>query len=143
MKELNKNELLVGFVFGLSFWCVLGAWAVPLALVTSLGWALTGAGYSKLYRRFAVPALPCILVIILHQYYCVLLSYPLAVAMLHIGYGTPTLVRGRDDYDEGSTLGQFWYRITSGSEWLTNVLTRATIYLGLFISYFMTLWKIV
>jgi hypothetical protein len=127
LKKLNTEEIIIGFIFGLTFVGVIGWWAVLMAFVTSLFWALTGAGYSKLFRRVGVPLVACLAVALVKQYYLVFISLPLAFAVLSIGYGIPS------PNDAGSPLGQFFYALNPDN---ANILTRGTIYLLLALAFF-------
>lgn len=105
MNKLNPEELGVGAVLGLGFFWVIGLWAIPLAIVTSLLWAIGGAGWlgTKAWRRFGVPlailiannslslSLRCAVLAGITYYFC------------QMGYGS------RDVNDPvGSPLGNWW-----------------------------------
>jgi len=127
LKRLNREELLIGLIFGLCFLGVIGWWAVLLAFITSLLWALTGAGYSKLLRRVGVPLAACLFVALVRQYYPIFVSLPLAMIPLSLGYGIPS------QNDAGSPLGRFWYSLNPAN---ADVFTRATIYILLWLAFF-------
>ena len=125
--KLNKEELTIGFIFGISFWPILGLFSVLLALATSYLWALSGAeGHDKIWRRVGVPFLACLAVFIVRHSWHIWVSLPLAYAVLSLGYGIP------DSGDKGSWLGQKWFNINPEYAWL---FTRLTIYILLAISF--------
>ena len=130
---MNKEELLIGFIFGLCFYPVIGLWSIGLAFVSSILWALTGSGKSKLYRRLLIPIIASCLVYLSIKNWHIAISVPLAYGALSLGYGIP------DNTDDGSLIGRFWFKITSK---YANILTRATIY-SLLLSSFLIgiLWK--
>lgn len=149
MRPLNRNEVLVGAVFGWAMIFFIGFWALPLGLVTGLLWAIGGAGYGKGWRRFGVPAVAALFWMlsglpILHS----AATIPGAIAILSIGYGIPST----QPPDEGSALGRFWYRIAqklllrgegmihvvtlhNKAAALAVTLTRGTLYVGLALNY--------
>jgi hypothetical protein len=115
--RLNKEELLVGFVYGSSTWPLLSWIAVIPGLVCSLLWAVGGAGL-KMVRRVGVPIVMAISLSFTSVW---LLSTVLPLwGVVSIGYGMP------DPTDKGSVLGRFY------SKWLSreaaNWATRLTVY---------------
>ncbi len=128
--KLNKEELVIGAIFGSCFAPIIGAWAFLLASATSPLWALSGYGYSKTLRRLLCPALACFAVSYVTASATVWIALPLAFGLLSLGYGIP------DSTDEGSTLGRFWLNLT-GNETIANVLTRGIIYVGLFLTFWL------
>ena len=144
-KSLNREEIVIGAVYGLIFAFKVGWWAIPLSIACGLLWALGGAsGSHKAYRRVGCALLPAILVFFKTGHFLALLSFPLAWAVLCIGYGMPDI----DDFhpglpairinDPGSWLGRFWLRHTKNM-WWANFLTRTTIYVLLLLS-FIPVW---
>lgn len=124
MGELNKNELLVGGLFGLSFSWVFGWWVIPIAGATALLWAI-GGKYGHGWRVWCVPLVVIIANFLIHSHtWWQLFAYPAGCGVLSIGYGIPSY----QPPDAGSALGRFWWRITKQNTFLTNFLTRATIY---------------
>lgn len=119
---MNINELIVGAIFGLCFYPVIGFWCFLLAALTSGLWA-AGGTYWKPLRRVGVPLVTALAT----GYFWAGLA---TVAILHIGYGV------RDaNQDKGSTLGEFFYKICACNLWWTNFCTRAFIYALLFMVY--------
>ena len=125
--NLNKEELIIGAVFGLSFVLVFGWLVVPVSAATSFLWAL-GGRYGGGIRRWGVPAVVVAVSFYLTHAGNVLVSYPLGVAVLSIGYGIPST----QPPDSGSALGSFWYKIKPE---LADLLTRGTIYLLLALAF--------
>jgi ribose/xylose/arabinose/galactoside ABC-type transport system permease subunit len=124
MKNLNKEELLIGAIFGLTFWFVLGWWVIPVAICTSLLWAIGGT-YGHSIRVFGVPSIVCTAAYLLSHKWLVLISYPFGALILSMGYGIPST----QPPDAGSTLGRFWWGICKQNPFWTDVCTRGTIYL--------------
>ena len=133
MKQLNAEEYLIGSFFSLVFIPVIGMWAVLLAPLQGLLWSLSGAGYSKLFRRLLVPAIPIVVIVIQTGYLGIIFSLPLAFGVLSLGYGI------QDSTDKGSWLGRFWYEKYPEH---ANFLTRFTIYFLLAVSYYIPLYPI-
>lgn len=133
---MNKEEAVIGGVFGLAFIPVIGLWAIPLALGTSFLWAYGGADKtSKGFRRFGVPLITAFALLLSLNSWTTLLTVPGAIAILSIGYGIPS----KQPIDEGSVLGRFWFKIVGGNEYLASILTRATIYSALLTNYLVIL----
>lgn len=130
--NLNKEELLIGLILPTIFVYWMGFWVVPVALVSSYFWALSGApGQEKLWRRLGVPVLVA-LGIYLHTHTNIIFFGILpAFGALSIGYGIPST----QPPDAGSALGRFWFKI---SQKYASWLTRLTIY-GLFAGSFLVL----
>ena len=124
---LNRSELLIGFAVGMAFWFKLGLIAIPLAILTSVLWALSGMkGHSKLWRRIGVPLVICLVTFAKFKDWTCWFSLPMAFVVLSLGYGIP------DAFDEGSMLGRFWYWISPD---YAELFTRVTIYLLLALSF--------
>ena len=132
--KLNAEELTIGGVFGLCFWPLIHWLAFPVALCTSLCWAMTGAGMSKLYRRLCVPSIAAVAVLLVTHNVKILLAIPMAFGVLSMGYGIP------DQTDKGSWLGREWLHITQDPFW-ANFWTRLTIYVLLAACYVAWLWR--
>lgn len=127
--KLNKEELIIGFIFGIAFSPIIHWWSLVIAPFTSIFWAISGSEWKynfKLWRRLGVPLIACTVVYLVTKNWHIWVSLPFAFAILSMGYGIP------DSTDEGSTLGKFWYRI---SPQYANILTRGTIYLLLTITF--------
>ena len=121
--ELNKEELMIGFIFGMSFWFVFGWWAIPVALLTSLFWAI-GGRYGHGWRVWTVPGFVVAMGLILHlSAWWQLSSYPMGCAVLSIGYGMPST----QPPDHGSALGRWWVARVKYLD-IATVMTRLTIY---------------
>lgn len=133
-KSLNKNELIVGAVFG----AVLSLFTGPIGLLAvpfiSVLWAIGGSGEGRAFRYIGVPAVGFVF---LPHTLAYIIGSVVAGALLTIGYGIPTIAPGRPDHDEGSTLGAFYYKLFKGNEKLANIFTRGTLYAGMFLAYFL------
>ena len=125
--DLNKEELIIGAVFGLTFAGVLGWWVLPVLIATSLLWAL-GGRYGHGIRVWAVPAVVVGAAFLHSHEWTVFLSYPLGCLVLSIGYGIPST----QPPDEGSALGRFWFKVNPES---ADFMTRLTIYLLLALAF--------
>jgi hypothetical protein len=91
-----------------------------VAIISGLFGALSGAGFSKFFRRFGI-AILCVVVgfLLTFKWYSIfLLGY---IGSFSIGYGIP------DSTDEGSPLGAFWFKVFKGNHFLADVFTRTTI----------------
>jgi hypothetical protein len=129
---VNKEELTIGFIFGLCFSPIIGWYALCLAPATSWLWAKSGAPNSnKFYRRIGVPLLTA-------AFTGLWWSIPGAWALLSMGYGIPST----QPPDEGSTLGKFWFKVCGGSEKLAHIATRSTIYILLATNYLVSMYVI-
>ena len=132
--KLNREEMVWGACFGISFFGVVGWLAIPQAIACAYLWALSGTGASKLYRRLGCPLTVALTAYIVSKDIWVFVSLPLAFGILSIGYGIPDAI---PPYDEGSTLGKFWYKI---SPKYAHFLTRSTIVILLILAYIPT-WR--
>jgi len=98
-----------------------------LSIVAGLMGAWTGAGGSKLWRRFVIPLMCTVFAYVIYQnLWCIMM---MTMAFVYsLGYGIPT-----PPTDQGSPLGRFWYNIFNGNVTLATAFTRATIgvFLGL------------
>jgi hypothetical protein len=119
MRTLNSEEITIGCIFGLCFFPVIGLLAMPLAAITGVLWALSGAGYPKILRRLGVPLAASLCVFLIRHHWQIFIAVPCAFGILSIGYGIP------DSTDEGSSLGRFWTKLG------VPVMTRVTIYVAL------------
>ena len=121
--KINLNEFSLGVFFGLMFYPVIGMNAVLMAPITGLLWAL-GGSENKAFRRFGIPLTTAI-------FTGLFIGSLLAIPVFMIGYGV------RDVNEAvGSTLGEFWFKITRNID-MTNILTRGTIYITLFLVYYL------
>lgn len=151
-KALNPEETRIGAFLGLLFVFKVGWWAILLSLACAYLWSAGGAkkedGGNKAYRRIGCSLLPTITVFTICQQGFVdgtgvlhlwpLISFPLAWAVLSIGYG----IKSTQPPDPGSWLGNFWLRkmestgaSPSDCEKFANVYTRSLIYSLLFASF--------
>jgi len=116
--KLNKEELLVGFVYGSSTWSLISWIAIIPGVVCAFLWAMGGAG-KKMVRRVGVPVVMSIS-LSFTSLWLLLTVLPLW-GVVSIGYGMP------DSTDPGSALGRFY------SRWLlkkaANWATRFTVYI--------------
>jgi len=115
--KLNREEMLVGFVYGSSTWPLISWIALIPGIVCAFLWAVGGAG-KKAVRRVGVPIVMAIS-LSFTSLWLLLTVLPLW-GVVSIGYGMP------DPTDKGSILGRFY------SKWLTekaaNWSTRFTVY---------------
>ena len=127
--ELNRNELITGAIFGISFVWILGVYALALAPIAALLWAL-GGSVKKAYRRIGVPvAVAIFLSLVLSEWIRPALTIPGAFGILSIGYGIPST----QPPDAGSVLGRFFFKLSP--RW-ADVLTRGSIFVMLALNYF-------
>ncbi len=132
---MNRSELIVGAVLGFGFFWAIGWWCLPLAFITSVLWAMGGAGIwgTKAWRRFGVPTA----ILLSHGLKTITfisgVAFVLSVVALSMGYGQ------RDQSDAGSPLGNFWLD-RLGEKW-GMIASRATIIIGIWVVWF-TAYKI-
>lgn len=133
--KLIKAELTVGAIVGLVFAVKVGWWALPLAVVTSLLWAVGGAeGGKKIVRRLGVPlAITSACALFAHSWWP-FVSVPLAFGVLSIGYGIVT-----PGVDEGSWLGRLCWKWANKNEKLAELYCRTILYTLLALA-FMPCW---
>jgi hypothetical protein len=115
--KLNKEELLVGFIYGSCCWPLISWLAVIPGVICSLLWAIGGSG-PKLVRRLGVPLVMGI-TLAFTNWWLLLTMFPLW-GIVSIGYGMP------DETDKGSTLGRFYKSFLPYKT--ANWATRFTIY---------------
>lgn len=134
--KLNREELLIGLIFGLCFIPSLEWYALLLAPVTSFLWALGGSEDGlKIYRRLGVPLVTSLLCVIVQHSWWPALSIPMGFAVLSLGYGIPTI----QPVDAGSWLGQICFSLAKHDEELAELYCRSIIYILLAIA-FMPCW---
>ena len=134
--KLNREEFILGAMFMLAFSPVTQLWAIILSPVTAILWALSGAGYPKLLRRFVVPFIACMMVYIYQHSWHIWIALPIAFGILSLGYGTPST----QPYDPGSKLGQWVYWKLSGQrEGLASLITRTIIFSSLAITFILAI----
>lgn len=85
--KLNKEELLVGFIYGSCSWSVISWWAVIPGIICAFLWAIGGSG-PKLVRRIGVP-LVVAGSMAFTSLWLLLLTLPLW-GVVSIGYGMPS-----------------------------------------------------
>lgn len=135
---LNKEELTIGFLYGLISCVVLGWFGLLTACLTAFLWALSGSSYrlnNKLFRRLGCPlaiVLPFFLTT--HLWYN-WLTLPIHFGILSVGYGIP------DSTDKGSWLGRFWLLHWEGDSYTANIFTRGTVFIALAIGALPLLWR--
>lgn len=122
--KLNKEELGLGAIFGISFFKLIGAAAVLPMFSCAALWAIGGSGKGRAFRFVGCP-----LVIYFFIFYLVgelhaALMCAAAGAWLTMGYGIPDpeWMKNRDD---GSLLGRFFFKICRGDQFWSNIFTRA------------------
>lgn len=115
--KLNKEEMLVGFIYGSSVWPLISWMAILPGIVCAFLWAIGGNG-KKAVRRVGVP-IALAVSLSFTSLWLLLLVLPLW-GVVSIGYGMP------DETDKGSMLGRFY------SRWLSkkaaNWATRFTVF---------------
>ena len=91
-----------------------------------------GGQEKKWLRRFIYPAILTLYAIVIVQDWKVLAIYSMS-GWLSMGYGIPSYLDtpNHPNYDEGSTMGAFFYKIFNSSLW-ADVVTRGIV--GLLIS---------
>jgi hypothetical protein len=101
--------------------------SVGLVFVVALLGAL-GGQEKKWLRRFILPLIVTIYAYFLLQNWWVLTIFTMA-GWLSIGYGLPSYLDNPNhpNYDEGSFLGRFFYKLFKGNEILANIFTRGTV----------------
>jgi hypothetical protein len=115
--KLNKEELLVGFIYGSCTWSVISWWAVIPGIICAFLWAIGGSG-PKLVRRIGVP-LVVAGSMAFTSLWLLLLTLPLW-GVVSIGYGMP------DATDKGSWLGRFYSMFLP--KLAANWATRLTVF---------------
>lgn len=115
---MNRNEMVWGAVYALAFIFKIGWVVLFLAPLCAFLWALTGAGYSKLYRRLLVPSIISVTACVILHSWIPMYSIPLNFAVLSLGYGIP------DTSDTGSLLGALIYMISATH---AELITRSVI----------------
>jgi hypothetical protein len=120
MNKLNKEEILVGFIYGACVWPLLSWWAVIPGVVCAFLWAIGGAG-PKMVRRLGVPAVMAVC-LSFTSLWLLITMLPLW-GIVSIGYGMPS-----EDLngDKGSILGRFYKRFLSYKA--ANWATRLTVF---------------
>lgn len=105
---------------------------VGLILIIAMLGAIAGQG-PKMLRRFILPAVVTIYAYFMLQNWWVLTCYLISLP-LSIGYGIPSFLDNpaHPNYDTGSAIGAFFYKIFKKNEMWANVASRATV--GLLIS---------
>lgn len=126
MNQLNKNEIMWGFLYALSFYFKIGWVALCLTPICSYLWAVSGAGESKLFRRLLIPTITsvsCAIILVSTQ---PLYSIPLSFGVLSLGYGIPDV---NDPY--GSWIGHMAYKINyKHAELITRSIIVFLLYLA-------------
>lgn len=116
--KLNKEEILVGFIYGTSCWPLLSWLAVIPGIICSVLWAIGGFG-PKMVRRLGVPATMAVS-LSFTSFWLLATMLPLW-GVISIGYGMP----GIDD--KGSALGRFYLRFLPYKA--ANWATRLTVFI--------------
>ncbi len=144
---LNRQELVVGSVFGVA-WCMfIGWWLLLTVPVCALLWALGGAtGWSASIRRLGCPlaVTGALFANGVLPWWQSGLTIILCWAALSVGYGIPS----SQPPDPGSRLGKFFWLIFMHSKFsmrqsaiLTNYAVRGLISVLLAAS-FWNLWQV-
>ena len=115
--KLNKEELLVGFIYGSSAWSVLSFLAIVPGIVCAFLWAIGGSG-PKMVRRLGVPVVMAISLSFINLW--LLLTILPLWGIVSIGYGQP------DSTDKGSALGKFYSKFLPKKA--ANWATRLTVF---------------
>ena len=111
--KLNKEEMIVGFIYGACCWPILSHWAVIPGVVCSFLWAIGGAG-PKMVRRLGVPLVMAVSLSFTNLW--LLLTMLPLWGIISIGYGMP------GEGDKGSALGRFWLKLLpyKAANWATR-----------------------
>ena len=117
MNKLNKEEMLVGFIYGSSTWPLLSWLAIVPGIICGILWAIGGAGIKQV-RRFGVPAVMAGSLAFTSPW--LLLTMIPLWGIISMGYGMP------GPGDEGSFLGRFYMRWMSYKA--ANWSTRFTVF---------------
>lgn len=101
---------------------------IGVGILTGLLGAIGGADKTpKAIRRYGISVSLLIIVNIILFFQGLwtpwLLLIMVLTGALSLGYGVPA----EDGSDEGSSTGQFWYKITKGSHFWTDIFTRGSI----------------
>lgn len=115
--RLNKEEILVGFIYGASVWPLISWWAVIPGIICAPLWAIGGSG-PKLVRRIGVPTVMGVS-LAFTSLWLLLASLPLW-GVVSLGYGMP------DVDDKGSPLGRLYSSFLPPKA--ANWATRFTLY---------------
>jgi hypothetical protein len=119
MVKLNKEELLVGFIYGSSTWPVLSWVAVFPGILCAFLWAIGGSG-PKLVRRIGASIVMATSLAFTSPW-LLLLAFPLW-GVISLGYGMPDIT------DPGSILGRFYSKFLSLKA--ANWATRSTVFVA-------------
>lgn len=111
--KLNKEELLVGFIYGSCVWPLISWIAVVPGIVCAFLWAIGGEG-PKAVRRIGVPIVMGIS-LAFTSLWLLFVMVPLW-GIVSIGYGMP------DNNDEGAALGRFYSKLLpcKAANWATR-----------------------
>ena len=115
--KLNKEELLVGFIYGSCVWPLLSWWAVIPGVVCAFLWAIGGSG-PKMIRRLGVPSVMAVC-LAFTSLWLLITVLPLW-GIVSMGYGIP-------NGDKGSVIGRFYSRFLSKKA--ANWSTRLTVFM--------------
>ena len=109
----KKISKLLGSLGIITLGALLGAW---------------GGQEKRWLRRFFYPAILVIYAYYIIQDWKVLAIYSIS-GWLSIGYGLPSYLENPNhpNYDEGSTLGRFFYKLFKGNELWANIFSRGVI----------------
>lgn len=111
--KLNKEELLVGFLYGSCSWPILSWMAVVPGIICAFLWAIGGSG-PKLVRRVGVPVVVAGSLAFTSLWLLITIGPLWGITAL--GYGMP------DATDKGSSLGRFYIKFLSrqAANWATR-----------------------
>lgn len=115
--KLNKEELLVGFIYGSCPWPLIGWIAIVPGIICAFFWAFGGSG-PKLVRRIGVPV--AVAIALAFRSAWLLLTFPFLFGIVAIGYGMPC------ENDKGSMLARFYNRYLTYDA--ANFATRFSIF---------------
>lgn len=116
--QINKEELLVGFIYGACTWPLLSWLAVIPGIICAMLWEVGGSG-PKLVRRLGVPAVVAVSLSFINHW-LIFLILPLW-GIVSIGYGIP------GPNDKGSALGRFYSKFLPKQA--ANWATRLTVFI--------------
>lgn len=139
MTRAEIEDIVIGFCYGL-LGCFSMGWLGLLPAVMSAFYWWYGGRFGHSAR--VIGCTSAVYGSLIHRsFWFLVLPALVAAQILSSGYGIPST----QPPDEGSVLGRFWYRVAPFKDVLTssifaNIMTRGTIFLGLAVVFFWTLW---
>lgn len=131
--NVKQQDFLIGFIYGLLSIAYVGWFGLIVAIASGLLWE-KGGQEGHAWRVYG-----CALVVYLaasihlHSLWIVVPA-ALSMVILSLGYGLPST----QSPDAGSPLGRFFWKLTKQNVFLSNTLTRGTIYTLLAVTFLST-----